>query len=130
MRIILDTNFLMAIAQFKIDIFSEIERIADFRYNIYILDKTIDELKNIIKTQKGKNKRAASLALQLIKVKKVKKLKTKQGKTDDLIVDIADKDTLVATQDKNLRKRLKPRKTGIIGIRQKKFLNIRSRRNA
>jgi rRNA-processing protein FCF1 len=66
-KIILDTNFLMAISQFKIDIFEEIRRISDFKYQICILDKTIDELNNIIRTQKGKNKLAANLALQINK---------------------------------------------------------------
>jgi len=122
MKIILDTNFLMAIAQFKIDILSEIERIADFKYNVFILDKTIDELNSIIKTKKGKDKRAAKLALDIINAKDIKQIKTDEGNTDDLIVKLADKETIIATQDRNLRKRVK---TGIIGIRQKRYLYIR-----
>jgi rRNA-processing protein FCF1 len=114
----------MAVSQFKIDIFSQIEKLADFRYELCILDKTIDELNNIIKTQKGKDKRSASLALQLIEVKPIKKIKTESGKTDDLMVKVSDKDTIVATQDKNLRKRLKARRIRLIGIRQKKYLAI------
>ena len=124
MKIILDTNFLMAVSQFKIDIFSEIDRIADFRYDICIVDKTIDELKHIIRTAKGKDKFAASIALQLIISRGIKQIKTGKGKTDDLIVENSDKDTLVATQDVLLRKRLKPKKAGFIGIRQKKVLYI------
>jgi rRNA-processing protein FCF1 len=124
MRIILDTNFLMAVAQFKIDIFSEIERIAEFRYGIFILDKTVDELNHIIKAQKGKHKLAASMALQLIESKGIRQIKTENGKTDDLIVKNSDKDTLVATQDIALRNRLKPKNAGFIGIRQKKVLYI------
>ena len=124
MRIILDTNFLMAIAQFKIDIFSEIDRIADFRYDICILDKTVDELKNIIKTQKGKNKAAAKLALQLIEAKDVKQIETGIGNTDDLIVENANRNTAVATLDKELRRRVKLKKAKLIGIRQKKVAYI------
>ena len=75
-RIILDTNFLLIPAQFKVDIFSEIQRIADFKYQLYILDKTITELKKIQKEQRGKHKRAAKLGLDLIKKKKVKIIKT------------------------------------------------------
>ena len=44
-KIILDTNFLMIPAQFNVDIFSEIHRICDFKYELYIIDKTIDELR-------------------------------------------------------------------------------------
>ncbi|MBW2992085.1 nucleotide-binding protein [Candidatus Woesearchaeota archaeon] len=123
MKIILDTNFLMAIAQFKIDIFSEIDRIADFKYEICILDKTIDELNNIIETQKGKNKQAAKLALAITKSHPIRQIKTGKGKTDDLLVKLANKQTIIATQDRLLRKRIK---TKIIGIRQKKYLYIRN----
>jgi len=124
MRIILDTNFLMAVAQFKIDIFSEIQRIADFRYQVCILDKTVDELDNIIKTQKGKDKAAAKLALQVLEAHDVKKIFTGPGRTDDLIVDESGKDTVVATQDKELKARIKAKGIRVIGIRQKRYLFI------
>lgn len=123
-RIILDTNFTMIPAQFNIDIYSEIKRICDFRYNIYVLDKTIDELKKIIKEQRGKHKRAASLALQLLKAKKVSIIKTKQGLVDDLIVDIAKKSDYIATQDLALKKRVRTKGAHVITMRQKKFLKI------
>lgn len=123
-RIILDTNFLLIPAQFKIDIFSEIDRICNFKYKIYVLDKTIDELKKIIKEQKGKHKRNASLALQLLKSKKVNIIKTKQDLlVDDILVKIAKKTDYIATQDIELKRRLK-NKCNLITMRQKKFLKI------
>jgi len=66
-KIVLDTNFLLAIGQFHIDIFSELERICDFPYNIYVLNKTIDEL-NKINDNSGKkvDRESAKLALQLM----------------------------------------------------------------
>jgi rRNA-processing protein FCF1 len=51
-------------------------------------------------------------------------IKTKYGKTDDLITELADKKTIIATQDKELRRRLGDI-SGTIGIRQKKYLYIR-----
>jgi len=122
-RIIIDTNFLLIPAQFKVDIFSEIERICIFKYKIYVLDKTIDELNKIIKEQKGKHKRSASLALQLLKAKKIPQIKTPEGLVDDLIVKIAKKSDYIATQDLGLKRRLK-NKANIIAMRQKKFLVI------
>lgn len=123
-RIILDTNFTMIPAQFKLDIFSEIERIFEFQYKIYVLDKTIYELKKIIKEQRGKHKRSASLALQLIKAKKVSIIKTTEDKlVDDILVKIAKKSDYIATQDLGLKRRLKG-KCNIISMRQKKFLVI------
>ena len=121
-KIILDTNFLLIPAQFRVDIFSEIKRIADFPYQLCILDKTIDELKTIQKNQKGKNKTAAKLALQLIKKKKIKQIKTTQNLlVDDLLVQFSKKGAVIATQDLGLKRRLK--KPYII-LRQKKYLAL------
>ena len=121
-EVILDTNFLMAVSQFKVDVFSEIRRICDFPYELFIIDKTIDELKSIIEKQSGKNKAAAKLALTIIKTKKIKKIKTKQGTVDELILKIADKNTVVATQDMELKRRLKAKGIPLIVLRQKRHL--------
>lgn len=117
-RIILDTNFLLAISQFNIDVFSELERLCDFPYTVNALDKTLDELNQIVKTQGGRNKLAAKLALAIVK-DRVKVIKTKEGYVDDILVKLADNDTLIATQDRELKKRVKTR---IITIKQKKYL--------
>ncbi len=53
--IILDTNFLLIPAQFKVDIFSEVERICNFRYQLVIIDKTLEELEDIVSETQGKN---------------------------------------------------------------------------
>jgi rRNA-processing protein FCF1 len=116
-KIILDTNFLLIPYQFKVDIFSEIERIADFKYELCIIDRTVDELKKIIEKQKGKDKRAGILALVMLEQKKPKLIKTKEKKAvDDLIVAEAKKDKgiIVATQDAELKRKLK--KAGISHI--------------
>jgi len=124
-KVILDTNFLMAVSQFGIDIFSEIERICDFRYKLYIIDKTVDELNKVIETNKGKHGRAAKLALSLLKSKGIEGIKTKEkGIVDKLILGIVDRDFIVATQDKDLKSRLKKKNIRLITIRQKKYLRL------
>jgi len=120
--IILDTNFLLIPYQFKVDIFEEIKKIIDSNYSLCILDKTIDELNKIMDEQKGKQKAAAKLALSLIKNKKLKKIKTKDGYVDDLLIK---QDAIIATQDKELINRLKEVKKKVIQLRQKKYLIIK-----
>lgn len=121
-HIIADTNFLLIPAQFKIDVFSEISRICDFTYKIYVVDKTIDEIEGIA-AGKGKDAMAARLGLQLLKAKDVGIIKTKKDKNaDDLIVDIAKKGDIVATQDIELKRRVKKKGAGIITMRQKRHL--------
>ena len=73
--IIFDTNFLLIPSRFNVDIFEEAERFM-VNCSFAIIDKTIDELQRIIKTQKGKDKQAAMLALSLIKAKGLKKIAT------------------------------------------------------
>ena len=122
MKIILDTNFLLVPSQFKVDIFSEINNICNFKYSIYILDKTVDELNKIVDEQKGKHKEAAKLALKLIKFKKIKIIRTKEGSVDDLLLE---QDAVIATQDKALIKKLKNNKKKVIQLRQKKYLILK-----
>ena len=115
-KIILDTNALMAIAEFKIDIFSELERVCDFTYDLYILEGTIKELRKIMEEQRQKFKRAAKLALANVKAKAIKKIASSKY-VDDELVELSKKGDLVLTQDIELKKRLtKPYFT----IRQKK----------
>lgn len=112
-KIILDTNFIIEIIKNKIDLMKELDRITESGYEILILDKTLDELKKI-KTIEAK------IALKL--TEKIKKIKTEDTSyVDDILVKIQDKNTLIATQDKELKKRLKYRK---IIIRNKSHLQI------
>lgn len=124
-RIILDTNFLLIPVQFKVDIFEEIKRISDFVYQLHIIDRSVEELEKIILTGDTKDKTAAKIALKLIKFKKIDKIKTTGNKNvDELILDLARKDDIVATQDKELKQKLKKRSIPIIILRQRKFLEI------
>ena len=61
-KIILDTNFLMLPTEFGIDIFAEIARITTKSYQLLIVDKTQDELYNLIDEGTQKQKRAAKFA--------------------------------------------------------------------
>ncbi|MBW3023252.1 hypothetical protein KY308_04055 [Candidatus Woesearchaeota archaeon] len=124
-KIILDTNFLLIPAQFKVDIFAEIERISTFPYEICVLDKTVDELKKIINEQKGKNKEAAKLGLGLLKSKGLKIIPTaKQKSADEILVDLADENTIIATQDIAVKKAAKLKSAKTIFLRNKKYLKL------
>ncbi|OGM01836.1 hypothetical protein A3K72_02350 [Candidatus Woesearchaeota archaeon RBG_13_36_6] len=125
-KIILDTNFLLIPYQFKVDIFSEIDRILDTKYNICILNKTINELNNLVEKSRGKDKKAAQLALKLIQHKNPEIIKTKINYVDKAILNIAKKQThIIATQDKELKKTLQARGIPIIVLRQKRYLQLK-----
>ncbi len=115
-RIIIDTNAWMAIADFRIDLFAELEKACDFHYEICALQATIEELHKIISEQRARYRQAALLAIGIIEAKKVKVI-PKLGNADDLLVEHSKKGDLILTQDAALKKRLKK---PYLTIRQKK----------
>ena len=121
-KIIIDTNFLMVPYKFKVDIFSEFERICNFNYKLFIFEQSINELKNIIKKNFGKDKISAKFALKLIKLKNISTIKSEQRDVDSLILNNLTKDTIIATQDRDLKKELLKKGSSVVIMRQKKYL--------
>lgn len=122
-QIILDTNFLLHSIQFKIDLNKELNRILPFQFEIFILDKTIEEL-NFLEKKNPKTRLLAKIALQIIKNYKV--IKSPKQKVDESLIALANKDTIIATQDKEIKKQIK---SPIIIIRQKTHLELKNYEN-
>ncbi|MFW5852663.1 MAG: PIN domain-containing protein [Nanoarchaeota archaeon] len=132
-RVIIDTNFLLLPGQYHFDIFSEIEKVMNNQYSLYIIDKTIDELNGILTVAKLKDRTAAKIALELISLKGVKQISSKnmEGRiVDDLLVEIADSDTFICTNDKELKKRLLQSGVTIIELMKKSYLRINRKKKA
>ncbi|MFA6460713.1 MAG: hypothetical protein WCV90_00470 [Candidatus Woesearchaeota archaeon] len=106
-KIIVDTNVWMNIGEMKIDLFSELQRVCDFPVQVAVLEGTLRELNKIQEEQRGKFKRLAKLATDLIRVKKVEIFPHSVGDVDELLVDYSHGGFLVLTQDIALKKRLK-----------------------
>jgi rRNA-processing protein FCF1 len=115
-KVLLDTNFLILIAKYKIHLFAELRRIMNTTYKVYTLSTVIDEIKAL---QKGKTKSHAALALKYTKKTIIKQVK---GNVDNTLTSLANKNMFIATHDKELKKRVKARGAQIIFIRQKKYL--------
>lgn len=114
MEVIFDTDFLLTSLKYKVDTYSELTRILETKFNVNIIDQTLNELKG---------KKLEKLALAFIKEKKINIIKTdKFKKVDNLILDLATKNTAIATQDKDLKRKLRVKNIKIITIRQKKYL--------
>jgi hypothetical protein len=122
-KIILDSNFLTIPYQFNVDIFEEIKRIMEENYELITLDSVVEELKKL-KSKKGKDAVAANVALELLKKENVKVINVGKKNVDNAIIEIADKNTLVATNDKELRQKLKNKSIESIYLRNKKYLRM------
>ena len=121
-RVILDTNFLTLPHQFGIDIFEEIPKMVEERCELVSLDSVINELEKI-REKGGLDGISAKIALNLVEAKGIKILRTK-GPTDEEILRMSDKNTIVATNDRNLIKKLKDKNVKVIYLRGKNRLEM------
>ncbi len=120
MKVILEKNMLVRNEKFKINLFSKLDRVIEKNYTPIVPESIIEEIKKIKKTGSGKDKKAASVALEL--AKKCEKTET-QKDGDDAIIEAALKDeSIVATNDSELIKRLKNNNIPVIFLKQKSHL--------
>lgn len=120
MKFLLDTNFLVSVMKFRIDLFSELQKFG--KPELCVLNLVVVELKKLAKSEK-KNKKHARVALLFIKNKNVKKIKTIGSNTDEEILRIAKtRNCAVCTEDRELIKNLKKAHLIVICSRQKKYL--------
>ncbi len=124
--VILDSNFLMSPAQFNIDIFEEMEKTLNQRIEAVIPSPVYDELKQVSIGRRVKQARQAKQALKLAKKAKIVQVDIEPYESvDDLIVRLAiDWNCLVATNDSELRKKLKKKKASVMYLRQKSRLMV------
>ena len=114
MKIILDTDFLLNSIRNKIDLSSELRRICDFKFEICVLEESLKEIEG---------KKDENIAKELIKklnIEVIMNENIKHESVDDILLRM--KDAIVATQDKELKKKLKEKRIKVITIRQKKHL--------
>ena len=107
MKVLLDTNFMLIPGQFRVDIFESIDKATEEKVDFYILDVSLKELEKVSKIGKMRDRTAARIGLVL--AKKAKVVKTESIKNvDTLLLEAAVKyKCTVATQDKELKDRLK-----------------------
>lgn len=111
-RVILDTNFLLAPFQFQVDIFEELERILDVKYDLYVTEGVISELQGL-RTSEAKGALSLSKGLPRIAA---------EGNVDEALLALASKNTIICTNDKILIEKLKSKGAPVIYLRQKKHL--------
>jgi hypothetical protein len=126
LKVILDSNALFVPLQFKIDIFSDLQRLLNRNFELILLSPVKRELKALTEKGSPKMRKNASYALKLAeKCKYVEVGDLASALTDDIIVKVAkDWSSPVFTNDRQLRKRLKDISVPVIYVRQKSHLEI------
>lgn len=112
--VILDTSFILTALEDGIDIRDELKRILEEKYSMAIMEGTLKELKG------KKQENVARLMLEKGKIAIIPA--SAEQSVDASILEQASKETIVATQDKRLKEKLKKRGSRILTIRQKKYV--------
>ena len=125
-KVILDSNFLFIPSQFHLDIFEELTKLLNQRFDPVLLSPTLQEIQRIAKKGSPKTRKLASLALKLAEKCSIVHVETLSGeKHDDVIVRVAKEwKCPVATNDRELRKSLRKENVPAIFLRQRAYLDI------
>lgn len=124
-RVILDSNFLFIPFQFQIDILEELEKLIG-RFEPVVLSTTMEELEKLSRERSSKARREALSALKITERCRIVKVKRDPAETyDDVILRTARNwNCAVATNDRDLRKRLRKEAVPVIYLRQRKRLEL------
>lgn len=122
LTVILDTNFLMIPGLYGVDIFSELDRIIDKKYEIVVPEVVLGELKNLEEGGNSSERKAANLALDL--ASEARKIPSQMPADKEIVRLAREKRGVVGTNDSKLRKRLRKEKIPVIFLRQKSHLDI------
>jgi hypothetical protein len=124
--VIVDTNFLFIPLEFKIDIFEALSTLISGQIEPVLLSTNYDELKRVAEKAPPKLRKQAVLALRLSERCRVVEVERKEGETnDDVILRVAESwKSPVATNDRELRKKLRVRNLSVVFLRGKKRLEL------
>jgi rRNA-processing protein FCF1 len=121
-KVVLDTNMLLAIGELKIDVFSGIEEEIG-KTEFFVPEEVIQELKKLKEENKTKKKNAV-IAEKLIEKKCIILNKGENKNADEKMMELAGKGFIIATNDKELRKKIKNNGFKTAFVRQKKVIVV------
>ncbi len=108
-KVILDTSFLFLPFEAKIDIKEELMKMLNVKFDVYIPQCVLDEIKRIMNDpREGYKKRRMAKFIYEYVMKNFKILNVR-GNVDDVLIDIGlkNENVIICTNDRMLRKKLK-----------------------
>jgi rRNA-processing protein FCF1 len=121
--IIFDTNFLFVTFQFNVDVIEELKKKFGNKFKLYIYKGSISELSNL-ENKKTKNKQFIPLIAKMLKLYNFKIINSDIDYIDKQILENIDKKSIIATNDKILKKLIKEKGGKVLYLRQKNFLKL------
>ena len=126
LKVILDANFFFIPSKFNLDIFEELSNLLNKRFDPILLSSTYKELRGLTESCSPKEGKQAQLALMLAKKCCPVSIEKDSDETyDDVIVRVAAEwKCTVATNDRELKKRLRKIGVPVVFLRQKHHLAL------
>lgn len=126
-KVLVDSNFLMAAAQFHLDIIQELEGLLGRRVEPILISPVEEELKSLASGRETKKARDAILALEIAQKMRVEAVRRFPNESvDEVLVRLASEyGWAVATNDRHLRKRLDEIAVPTIYLRQRTRLEAK-----
>jgi rRNA-processing protein FCF1 len=126
LKVVLDANFLFVPSQFQVDIFEELANLLNQSFKLILLSSTLMELQGLAESDSPKERKQAQLALKLAEKCLVVPVEKGLGETyDDVIVRVAAEwKSPVATNDRELRRRMRTLGLPVIFLREKRRLML------
>ena len=126
LKVIFDSNFFFIPLQVKIDIFEEIMNLLNQKYEPIMLSTTLQELRKIAEKGTPKLRKQTAMALKFAEKCRVFDVKKSRDETnDDVVMRIAVQwRSPVATNDRELRRRLREQNLPVIFLRGENRLEL------
>jgi len=124
--VILDSNFLFVPLQFGVDIFEELERLIGGLVRCVVPSPVVEELQLLRQKAKPSLRREIDFALSLSERCELVEERAEPGETvDDVLVRLATRWRCpVATNDTDLKRRLRAEEVPVIYLRQRAYLDV------
>jgi len=122
LKILLDTNFILNILRYKVDfsVFQDLEEKAE----LFVSSGILREIRSIA-NKRTKEGRLAMVALKLIENGQIKVVQSFKKEVDEDLIYLAKKEGfIVATNDKDLKEKLKKENVRVICLRNKKKIEV------
>ncbi|RAP51557.1 MAG: hypothetical protein BZ133_02800 [Methanosphaera sp. SHI613] len=115
----------MMMIQLDVDVVTQLTSLLPSYYKLVVPSLVIDELDKLKNKSKGKNKLAASIAMQIAKRKPFEVVQIdKTEHVDNLLLKYCSVDDVLCTNDRILRKKARDLGITVVYLRQHRYLEV------
>lgn len=121
-KVAFDTNMLLNIRRFKVDVFSEAKLMFGKEVEFIVPKQVMNELEKLSQ-KNGEVGKEAELAKKLVEMRAIKIVEVEAENADNALRKLS-KEAIIATNDKELKDSVREMNGKTLYLRQKKFLEL------